>query len=252
MAGRSKQTRRQVVNSPVEEQWRWRKARRRRWLVKKPRSQRRATAVGARSTVGCKWNRRGACGPAKQPRGRLWQHHGSCVWPRPMHPNPVWNYGFVSSKTYGGRTVRILNPMDEHSRECPMVWYERRWSNVKVIEALVDVVAMKGVPEHFRFQHGPDFVGRDLRQWLAYTGAKTLYIEPASPWESGYCGSFNLKLQDEFLNGVTLYSLLEIRVLPKRWRVHYNTVKSHSALRYDEPQQLPQCNYLNSDIAALR
>jgi len=31
-------------------------------------------------------------------------------------------------------------------------------------------------------------------------GAKTLYIEPGSPWENGYCESFNSKLRDEFLN----------------------------------------------------
>jgi transposase InsO family protein len=49
--------------------------------------------------------------------------------------------------------------------------------------------------------HGPEFVAKDLRKWLAGTGAKTLYIEPGSPWENGYCESFNSKLKDEFLNG---------------------------------------------------
>ena len=53
---------------------------------------------------------------------------------------------------------------------------------------------MKGVPEHIRSDNGPEFVARDLRQWLAATGARTLYIEPGSPWENGYCESFNSKL----------------------------------------------------------
>ena len=44
-------------------------------------------------------------------------------------------------------------------------------------------------------------MAKDLRQWLINTGAKTLYIEPGSPWENGYCESFNSKLRDEFLNG---------------------------------------------------
>ena len=73
-----------------------------------------------------------------------------------------------------------------------------------MIEALADVMVMRGVPDHLRSDNGPEFVARDLRKWLAHTGAKTLYIEPGSPWENGYCESFNSKLRDEFLNGETL------------------------------------------------
>ena len=122
----------------------------------------------------------------------------------------------------------MLNLIDEHSRECLMVRCEWRWSSAKVIEALADVMVMKSVPEHLCSDNGPEFVARDLRQWLANTGAKTLYIEPGSPWENGYCESFNSKLRDEFLNGEIFYSMTEIRVLAERWRVHYNTVLLHS------------------------
>ena len=62
------------------------------------------------------------------------------------------------------------------------------------------------------------------------TGAKTLYIEPGSPWENGYCESFNSKLRDEFLNGKIFYSIKERRVLAERWRLHDNTVRPHSSL----------------------
>ena len=108
-------------------------------------------------------------------------------------------------------------------------------SSAKVIEALADVMVMKGVPEHIRSDNGPEFVARDLRNWLADTGAKTLYIEPGSPWENGYCESFNSKLRDEFLNGEIFYSMKELRVLAERWRVHYNTVRPHSSLGYRPP-----------------
>jgi putative transposase len=66
-------------------------------------------------------------------------------------------------------------------------------------------------------------------------GAKTLYIEPGSPWENGYCESFNSKLRDEFLNGEIFYSLKEVQVLAERWRVHYNTIRPHSSLGYRSP-----------------
>ena len=171
------------------------------------------------------WRREGLKVPQKQkPRGRLWFNDGSCVRLRPEHANHVWSYDFVSAKTYDGRTVRMLNLIDEHSRECLMIRSERRWSSAKVIEALADVMVTKGVPEHLRSDNGPEFVARDLRKWLAGTGAKTAYIEPGSPWENGYCESFNSKLRDEFLNGEIFYSMKEIRVLAERWRVHYNVV----------------------------
>ena len=143
---------------------------------------------------------------------------------------PCLSYDFVSGKTHDARTVRLLNLIDEHTRESLLVRPERRWSSSKVIEALADVMVIKGVPEHIRSDNGPEFVAKDLRKWLAHTGAKTLYIEPGSPWENGYCESFNSKLRDEFLNGEIFYSLKEVQVLAERWRVHYNTVRPHSSL----------------------
>ena len=182
------------------------------------------------------WRREGLKVPQKQkPRGRLWLNDGSCVRLRPTHANHVWSYDFVSTKTYDGRTARMLNLIDESTRECLLNRPERRWSSAKVIEALADVMVMKGVPEHIRSDNGPEFVARDLRAWLADTGAKTLYIEPGSPWENGYCESFNSKLRDEFLNGEIFYSMKELRVLAERWRIHYNTVRPHSSLGYQPP-----------------
>jgi len=182
------------------------------------------------------WRREGLKVPQQQkPRGRLWLNDGSCLRLRPTHANHVWSYDFVSARTHDGRTVRLLNLIDESTRECLLIRGERRWSSAKVIGALADVMVVKGVPEHLRSDNGPEFVARDLRKWLAGTGAKTLYIEPGSPWENGYCESFNSKLRDEFLNGEIFYSMKELRVLAERWRVHYNTIRPHSSLGYRPP-----------------
>ena len=116
-----------------------------------------------------------------------------------------------------------------------MIRAERRWTSAKVIKALADVMVQKGVPEYIRSDNGPEFVAKDLRRWLINAGAKTLYIEPGSPWENGYCESFNSKLRDEFLNGEIFYSIKELHVLAECWRVHYNTVRPHSSLGYRPP-----------------
>ena len=62
-----------------------------------------------------------------------------------------------------------------------------------------------------------------------------MYIEPGSPWENGYCESFNGKLRDECLNGEICYSLKEAQVVIEQWRVRYNTVRPHSSLGYRPP-----------------
>jgi hypothetical protein len=66
-------------------------------------------------------------------------------------------------------------------------------------------------------------------------GARTAFIEPGSPWENGYCESFNSKLRDELLNGEIFYSLTEARTVIEAWRRHYNTRRPHSSLGYRPP-----------------
>jgi len=99
----------------------------------------------------------------------------------------------------------------------------RRLSSYEVIETLADVMLWRGTPEHIRSDNGPEFVAKELRKWLANVGTGTLYIEPGSPWENGFCESFNGKLRDECLNGEIFYSLKEAQVVIEKWRVEYNT-----------------------------
>ena len=80
-------------------------------------------------------------------------------------------------------------------------------SSVDVIDVLSDLFILRGVPGHIRSDNGPEFVAKAVREWIAAVGAKTAYIEPGSPWENGYCESFNAKLRDELLNGEIFYTL---------------------------------------------
>ena len=79
----------------------------------------------------------------------------------------------------------MLNLIDEYSRECLAIRVARRLNSNDVIDTLSDAMILHGVPEHIRSDNGPERVARNLRQWLQATGAKTLYIEPGSPWENG-------------------------------------------------------------------
>ena len=182
------------------------------------------------------WRREGLKVPQKQrPRGRLWLNDGSCVRLRPERANHVWSYDFVSAMTHDGRTLRLLVLIDEYTRECLAIRVARRLGSNEVIETLADVMLWRGIPEHIRSDNGPEFVAKELRKWLGQVGTGTLYIEPGSPWENGYCESFNGKLRDECLNGEIFYSLKEAQVVIEQWRVEYNTRRPHSALGYRPP-----------------
>jgi len=89
--------------------------------------------------------------------------------------------------------------------------------------------------DRFRMCYGPEFVAQAVRDWISAVGATTAFIEPGSPWENGYCESFNARFRDELLNGETFYSLREAQILIEQWWRHYNTVRPHSALGYRPP-----------------
>ena len=74
-----------------------------------------------------------------------------------------------------------------------------------------------------------------VRNWIDAIGAKTAYIEQGSPWENGYCESFNARFRDEQLNGEIFYSLKEAQIIIEKWRRHYNTKRLRSALGYRPP-----------------
>jgi putative transposase len=182
------------------------------------------------------WRREGLKVPGKQPKkSRLWLNDGSCVRLRPERPNHVWSYDFVEDRTHNGRKFRMLNVIDEFTRECLAIRVDRKLKSTDVIDVLSDLFILRGVPAHVRSDNGPEFIAKAVREWIAAVGARTAFIEPGSPWENGYCESFNSKLRDELLKGELFYSLAEARIVIESWRQHYNTLRPHSSLGYKPP-----------------
>ena len=158
--------------------------------------------------------------------------YGSCVRLRPEYRNHVWSYDFVHCRTDDGRVFRTLNILDEFSRECLAIKVDQKLNSMNVIDGLTDLFTMRGPPAFIRSENGHEFIAQTVRNWIAAVGAKTAYIEPGSPWENGYCESFNGRFRDELLNGEIFYSLREAQIIIEEWRKHYNTKRPHSALGY--------------------
>ena len=182
------------------------------------------------------WRKEGLKVPKKQPkRARLWLNDGSCIRLRPEYKDHVWRYDFMIDRTADGRAFKILNIIDEYTRECLAILVSRRIINHDVIDLLFHLFIFRGIPEHIRSDNGPEFTAKAIRKWLGRLGVKTLYIEPGSPWENGYIESFNGKMRDELLNREIFTTLHEAKVLIEQWRREYNQVRPHSARNNQPP-----------------
>lgn len=182
------------------------------------------------------WRREGLKVPVKQPkRRRLWLADGSCIRLRPERANHVWAYDFVEDRTSDGRKYRMLNIVDEFTRECLAIKVARKLNSMNVIETLADLFLLRGVPAHVRSDQGPEFIAEAVKSWISAVGARTAYIERGSPWENGYVESFNGRLRDELLNGEIFTTLKEAQIVIEAWRQHYNRVRPHSSLGYKPP-----------------
>jgi transposase InsO family protein len=182
------------------------------------------------------WREEGLKVPQKQPkRGRLWLHDGSVIRLRPEFPKHVWSYDFMHDRTHNGVPFRILNIIDEYTRECLAIKVARRLTHKDVLDVLTDLFLQCGVPVHIRSDNGSEFTAKKVRQYLARLDIKPLFIEPGSPWENGYIESFNGKMRDELLAGEIFYSIKEAQIIIEHWRKHYNQVRPHSSLGYKPP-----------------
>ena len=105
--------------------------------------------------------------PKKQPkRGRLWLNDGSCVRLKPEHKDHVWSYDFMIERTIDGKSFKILNIIDEYTRECLATLVNRKIKADDVIDQLFNLFIFRSIPEHIRSDNGPEFTARAVRRWL--------------------------------------------------------------------------------------
>ena len=128
------------------------------------------------------WRREGLKVPQRQPkRGRLWLNDGSCVRLRPERKDHVWSYDFVQARTRDGRAFRMLNVIDEYTRECLAIDVARRLTSDDVLERLSDLFVRRGVPGHIRSDNGPEFTAKAVREWLGRVGVEDAVHRAGEP-----------------------------------------------------------------------
>jgi putative transposase len=200
--------------------WGWKTAhsilRREGWSINRKRTQRLWRSEGLRRPAGCKRKRR-------RPEG------GGELF-RAERPNHVWALDFQFDETADHRRLKLLNIVDEHTREALAMRVGRTCDADQVVAVIDALVATRGTPGHLRMDNGPELIAWALRDWCRLAGTTTTYIEPGSPWENPFIESFNGRVRDELLNVEEFGSLLEAQVVVQAWRTEYNTYRPHSSL----------------------
>lgn len=154
---------------------------------------------------------------------------------RAERPGQVWAFDFQFDQTACGRALKLMNIVDEFTREALVMQVERSIDADTVVQTLERLVAERGAPAHLRMDNGPEMTANALRDWCERSSTGTAYIEPGSPWENPFVESFHSRVRDELLDVEQFACLAEARVVIEDWREDYNTLRPHSSLGMRTP-----------------
>jgi transposase InsO family protein len=156
------------------------------------------------------------------------------------YPNHVWTLDFQDDALIGGRKVKILNILDEFTREWLEVVVGFTTSAALVMRTLLPLFARLGGPTYLRSDNGGEFIAGELQSLLREAGVASYFIDPGSPWQNGFIESFHSHLRDELLNREAFASLAEARLRLASHRLWYNQERIHSSLGYLTPEEFHQ------------
>ena len=153
----------------------------------------------------------------------------------PALPNTRWSIDFVHDQLASGRRLRILNVVDDVTKECLAAVADTSISGRRVARELTALVARRGRPAVIVSDHGTEFTSNAMLAWTDETRIGWHFIAPGKPMQNGVCESFNGRMRDELLNETLFFDLAHARAALARWVADYNERRPHSALRYQTP-----------------
>jgi putative transposase len=159
------------------------------------------------------------------------------VMPAAERPNQKWSMDFVTDSLVTGRRFRALTIVDDYTRECPAIEVDTSIGGRRVIEVLERLEETRGLPEVITVDNGPEFAGKALDEWAYRKGVKLNFIRPGKPVENAFAESFNGRLRDECLNINWFLSLKHAREVIEAWRIDYDEVRPHGALKGKSPKE---------------
>jgi putative transposase len=150
-------------------------------------------------------------------------------------PNARWSLDFVHDQLACGRRFRILNIVDDVTRECLAAIPDTSISGRRVARELTAVIERRGKPQMIVSDNGTEFTSNAILHWSKAHRVEWHYIAPGKPMQNGYIESFNGRMRDELLNESLFLDLDQARQIVTAWVADYNTRRPHSSLGYKTP-----------------
>lgn len=148
----------------------------------------------------------------------------------PRGPNQRWSLDFVFDSLSCGRRFRILNVIDDFSRECLAAVVDTSLSGERVARELDWIAEMRGYPCMVVSDNGTELTANAILKWQEDRKVDWHYITPGKPMQNGFLESFNGRMRDECLNEHLFDSLRHARALVAAWRTNFNHHRPHSSL----------------------
>lgn len=149
--------------------------------------------------------------------------------------NARWSLDFVHDQFALGRRFRILNIVDDVTRECLAAIPDTSISGKRVARELTALIDARGKPQMIVSDNGTEFTSNAILAWTKEHQVEWHYIAPGRPMQNGYIESFNGRMRDELLNESLFVDLDQARQLIGAWTADYNTARPHSSLGYKTP-----------------
>jgi putative transposase len=155
---------------------------------------------------------------------------------RATRPDELWALDLQADQTADGRSLRLVNVVDEFTREALVMHAARGITADHTVAELERLVARRGrAPAFLRCDNGPEPTSHALRDRCRFSAAETACIEPGAPWQNPFVESFHSRVRDELLNVEEFACLAEARVLIDDWQQDYNQRRPHSSLGMRTP-----------------
>ncbi|WP_152602020.1 IS3 family transposase, partial [Burkholderia paludis] len=155
----------------------------------------------------------------------------------PMSVNAVWSMDFMHDQLKDGRSIRLLNVIDDFNREALGIEIDFSLPSARVIRALEQIMGWRGRPAAIRCDNGPEYLSEAITQWAGQHGIALNYIQPGKPQQNAYVERFNRTVRYEWLSQYYWDDLEHIQQFATEWMWQYNHERPNMGLGGVTPKQ---------------
>ena len=152
------------------------------------------------------------------------------VMPAATAPNHRWSMDFIHDQLVDGRCFRVLNIIDDFTREAVATEVDTSLSGRRVVRVLDSLAQSRGLPKIITCDNGSEFTSKIVQAWAIRHDVRLNFTTPGSPTQKAFVESFNGRMRDEHLNQTLFFGLDDARASTEKWRHFYNYRRPHSSL----------------------